>query len=90
MKIKEGFILKPVADSYIIVPVGNEFVDLNAMITVNETGAFLWELLSDGATKEELTEKMEAEYDAPKSVIEEDVDAFLETLEKNNMLEKRK
>ncbi len=86
MKIKEGFILKPVADSFIIVPVGNEFVDLNAMITVNETGAFLWELLSDEVSEETLVEKMAKEYNAPVDVIKEDVRAFLETLRKNNML----
>ncbi len=86
MKIKEGFILKPVADSFIIVPVGNEFVDLNAMITVNDTGAFLWELLSEEVSKETLISKMKEEYDAPEDVIKNDVEAFLENLRKNGML----
>ena len=86
MRIKEGFILKPVADSFIIVPVANEFVDLGAMITVNETGAFLWELLSEEVTKETLVSKLKEEYDAPKDVIESDVEAFLENLRKNGML----
>ncbi len=86
MKIKEGFVLKPVADSFIIVPVGNDFVDLNAMITVNDTGAFLWELLNDEISEKELVSRMKAEYDAPEEVIENDVKAFLENLRKNNML----
>ena len=45
MKIKDGFILRKVADSYIAVATGEESVNFNAMVTTNETGAFLWEKL---------------------------------------------
>ena len=55
MKLKEGFMLKEVAGSYIVIPVGQ--VDFTAMITVNETGAFLWEQLMDGSGVEELCAK---------------------------------
>lgn len=42
MKINDGFSLRKVADSYVIIPVGDNLVDFSAMITINETGAFLW------------------------------------------------
>ena len=46
MKIREGFILKEIAGSYVVVPVGDDLVDFSLMITINETGAFLWNCLS--------------------------------------------
>ena len=45
MKIKDNFILRKVADSYVVVPVGKLTLDFNGIINLNETGAFLFELL---------------------------------------------
>ena len=44
MKIKEDFILRKVADSYVVVPVNDMTVDFNGIINLNETGAFLFEV----------------------------------------------
>ncbi len=38
MKIKEDFILRKVADSYVVVPVNDMTVDFNGIINLNETG----------------------------------------------------
>jgi hypothetical protein len=40
MKIKSGYIMREVADNYVVVPTGQATVDFNGMITLNETGAF--------------------------------------------------
>ena len=58
MKLKDGFILKNVAGNYIIVPVSGELVDLNAMITITQTGAFLCNILEKGATKDDWLAKL--------------------------------
>lgn len=42
MKIKEGFILRNVAGSYVVVPIGEATLDFNGMMSLNETGAFLF------------------------------------------------
>ena len=42
MRIKDGFVLRNVAGSFIAVATGEEAINFNAMITTNETGAFLW------------------------------------------------
>ena len=47
MKIKNGFILRNVSDAYVVVAVGEAAKDFNGMITLNETGAFLWKTLAD-------------------------------------------
>ncbi len=85
MKLKEGFMLKEVAGSYIVVPVGQ--VDFTAMITVNETGAFLWELLQEGAELEALCAKMTAEYDIDRETAMRDIESFIKILSDNNLME---
>lgn len=42
MQIKPGFAMRKIAGSNIVVPVGAASSDFNGMITLNDTGAFLW------------------------------------------------
>ncbi len=86
MKIKDGFILRQVAGNYIVIAVGDEAVDFNGMITVNETGAFLWKILSGGATKEEMLEKLMSEYDVNEETAKKDITDFLVKLNEGKLL----
>ena len=53
MKIKDGFMLRTVADSTVVVPY-SAAVDFNGMITLNRTGAFIWKQLQTETTRDEL------------------------------------
>ncbi|MBO5060206.1 MAG: PqqD family protein [Clostridia bacterium] len=86
MKIKDGFILRKVAGNYIVIGVGQEAVDFNGMITINETGAFLWEVLSKGATKEEMLSALLAEYDVDEETAKKDITEFLIKLNDGKLL----
>ena len=87
MKIKNGFILRNVSDAYVVVAVGEAAKDFNGMITLNETGAFLWKTLADGcADKNELVTKLLSEYDVDKALAERDVDAFVKKLDERGLL----
>lgn len=87
MKIKKGFITKKVAGDVIVIPAEQALVDFKAVITLNETGAFLWELLKEEQTKETLVESMCKEYEADKELMSADVDEFLKVLEDKGLLE---
>lgn len=87
MKIKKDFILRKVADSYVVVPVGKLTLDFNGIINLNETGAFLFELLQEGAEKEELLRKMLEEYDVTSEKAAADIDVFLKKAEEADVLE---
>lgn len=87
MKVKDGLILKEIAGNYIIVPVSGELVDLNAMINVNETGAFLFKALENETTVESLSDALTKEYDVDLETAKSDTKDFLEILRKNSMLE---
>jgi len=80
MKIQPGFILKEVADSFVIVPTGANIVDFSAMITVNETGAFLWKCLEEDTSVEELAKKLCSEYEIDMETALTDVKDFTDTL----------
>ena len=80
MKIGEKFILKKIFDDYIVVPVGSELVDFNSLITLNETGAFLWESLKTDLTEEELCSKLCSEYDVDLDTAKTDVSEFVSKL----------
>lgn len=87
MKIKKDFILRKVADSYVVVPVGKMTLDFNGIINLNETGAFLFGLLQKGADREELLAKMLEEYDVTSEKAEADIDKFLEKVKAADVLE---
>lgn len=61
MKIKEGFIISTVAGENVVLPTGGG-LDLSIMITLNDTGKFLWEQLQEDKTEEELLQAVIANY----------------------------
>ncbi len=75
------------ADSYVVVPVGKLTLDFNGIINLNETGAFLFELLQEGAEKEDLLRKMLEEYDVTPEKAAADIDVFLKKAEEADVLE---
>lgn len=87
MKIKDGYLLREVAGSFIVVPVGNGAIDFSGVISLNSVGAFLWGKMESGATKKELLEAVLNEYDVEKSVAEADIDEFVEKLKGADLLE---
>lgn len=87
MKIKKDFILRKVADSYVVVPVNKMTLDFNGIINLNETGAFLFELLQKGAERDELVDKMLEEYDVDPAKAENDIDIFIQKVRDADVLE---
>lgn len=87
MKIKEGFVLKTVGDNHIVVPVGAQTVDFRSMITLNETGAFLWKMLENGCEEADLQKELLAEYAVEADLAQRDIAAFIAKLTENNLLE---
>lgn len=80
MKIKDGYLLREVAGSNIVVPIGEGSMDFSGVITLNEVGAFIWNLLENDVTKEQIVEKMLSEYDVDKTTAENDVEEYITAL----------
>lgn len=86
LKLEKEYVLRQIGDDYVIVPVGKAVLSFNGMITVNETGAFLWEQLVKGTSKEGLLETLMETYEVTQEEAERDIDEFLDVLYKNNIL----
>ncbi len=87
MKIKEGFVLREVAGNMVVVAVGEASRSFNGLITLNETGAFLWQILSKGATEDELVAAVLDEYAVTDRMAKNDVKTFIEKCETAGLLE---
>jgi hypothetical protein len=87
MRRKSGFALRKVGEVNIIVPLGQKVLDLNGVITLNETGAFIWELLGEERSLDELVEAVSQEFDVEPDQARKDIEDFLENLRKFDMLE---
>ena len=79
MKIKERKKKKKLGIGYIVVTVGNASKVFNGVIRLNETGAFLWKSIQDGAdSREKLIQAMLERYeDLDRETAEKDLDEFL-------------
>lgn len=86
MKIKDGFILKSIAGTNIVVPTGSNTVSFGSVITLNESGVFLWERLSNDITEEDLVTALLSEYSVDKTTAKRDVKEFIEKLSKAELL----
>jgi hypothetical protein len=87
MKIKKGYILKSVSDKYVVVPVGEEAIHFNGLITLNRSGKFLFESLKEESTVESLTLFMIEKYDIDAKTAEQDVLSFIKKLKEKNIIE---
>lgn len=87
MKIKENFMLRKVADTYVVVPVGDAVAEFNGMINLNEAGAFLWQLLENETTAEQVVEALLQQYDVDEATAKRDVDKFINELKVAKLLE---
>ena len=87
MKIKDGFILKDVAGSKIVIAIGEERFNFNGVITFNEVGADVFNMLDGSSSVEEIVTKISEEYNAPYEVVKTDVEKLIEKMRKHNLIE---
>ena len=82
IRAKKGFILRRWGQEYMVVPVGKASREFNGMIRMNETGAFYWQELEKGATKDGLVKKMLEKFaDLEEATARRDLEEFLDTIE---------
>lgn len=87
MKIKDGFLLREVGERTVVVPVGAQTVDFRCIMTLNESGAFLWRELQQNTTVEALTSRLLAEYEVAEDKAAADAAAFVATLREKGLLD---
>lgn len=86
MKRSEDFLLREVAGTLVIVPVGAAVAAFPGMMTVNATGAYIWELLETEQTVQSLVEALTERYEVTEEKAKADVEAFIARLKPTGAL----
>ena len=87
MEIKKEMIHRQLAGENILVPGGNAVLDLNGLFVMTETGAFIWSILPQAETEDEIVDKMLEEYDVDRETAQEDVKEFLGRLREYRIID---
>ena len=90
MKVDKEFVLREIAGDYIIIPTGKTVLDFNGLITVNEVGADLWNMLQEEVTMDDLVQGILKEYEVEEEVAREDIQEFLDKLIEGGILAGKK
>ena len=87
MKRKKDFIMQNVGGENLLVPLGAQVMDLNGIITLNDTGACVWELLAQERTLDELTAAVAERFDVTPEIARADAQTFLDEIAKMGLIE---
>ena len=78
----QNIVTRKTGSEYILVPVANNIADMNNVYTLNDTGAFIWELIDGKKCVEDLIEEVVQEYYTDSETATGDVLSFIETMSK--------
>jgi hypothetical protein len=87
MKLKQGYILREVGTLKVVVAVGQAHDNFHKILTLNQTGAFLWNLLLNQTTVDELVLKLCEKYNVDEQSAKKDVEDFISQLNANALLD---
>ena len=86
MKAKPGFVVRNIADEFILMPTGDNIGKFNGTVLLNEVSAFVWEKLQNPLSKEDLLEAVLDEYEVSRDTAAKDLDNLLETLRRYDVI----
>ena len=86
MNVRKQLVKRTIAGDVILVPVGDASLELKGLLTLNETGARMWDLLLQCDTEEALVQHMLEEYEVDEATLRTDVREFLAQLRQLEIL----
>lgn len=87
MKLNDNYILKTVAGTSVVVPVGEAAEEIHGMIRLNDSAELVWKGLESGKERDELLSDMAKEYPGVEpETLSRDLDTFLNVLKEKNIL----
>lgn len=89
MKVKDQLVLREIAGQYVIVPVMERVKDVQSMVYISSSAAYLWQYMEGKEfTLDELVDLILAKYkNVTKEKAQEDIIAFLQILARNNIMD---
>ena len=86
MKIRKELLKREVGGEAFLVPLGKTVYDSNGLFVLTELGAFIWDLLPQAETEEEILQNILQEYEVEEATARKDLTQFLDKLRDMNIL----
>jgi hypothetical protein len=80
-KKSDSIVSRKIGDEFILVPIKQDVADLESIYTLNETAAYVWELIDGKLKVREIREKMLKEFEVTPNEAERDLIQHLQQLE---------
>lgn len=87
MKIKDGYILKEVAGSNIVIATGAQKMNFNGVMTFNSVGADVFNMLNGENTVDDIATKIAEDYGVPFERVKTDVQNLITKMKEHNLIE---
>ncbi|MEG0767717.1 MAG: PqqD family protein [Clostridia bacterium] len=84
---KPGFVVRKVGEAYMVVPVGPRMKDYKGVITINETGAFLFEMMKTEQPFGTLVQALVKEYEISEETATTAATAFVYQCQEAHLLQ---
>lgn len=87
MRIKDGFILRSIADEWVVVPTGERALRTQGAMILNDVAAFIWRQLQSSVQYETVLSAILNDYDIGRDDAKQDLDTFLRRLSEMDALD---
>jgi hypothetical protein len=88
MMKKGEFVTRSIAGETLVVPVRGQVGDLNAIYSMNEVGAFIWEQFDGPKSLAQVVEAVCGEFEVAPEQAEKETSEFIAALEAAGMIER--
>lgn len=86
MRVAKGFLLREIAGTWVVIPVGAKLVEFNGIINLSESGALLWRKLEHDTSVDDLIASLLDEYQISESSARSDVVNFLDAMNAKGLI----
>jgi hypothetical protein len=70
-------VVRRINDECLLIPLTDNIADMDSLYTLNETGAFIWELIDGRRNINEITSRVAEEFDVDYAEAEKDMLLFM-------------
>ncbi len=78
MRLKKGLVTSKLDDGYIVIPTEGE--DINKVLSLNDSGGFVWKLLEKDYPLDKIASLLSEEYGISYEQAEKDLNDFLKVI----------
>ena len=88
MKIRKGFVLRPLGKEYIVTAEGASLIDFNKILSLNSTAAYLWVSVGENEFDATTFQKLLLDkYEVDPETALKDSQAIIDSFQKAGVLE---